>query len=33
MTKEEPFSGMLKLNKEAKNTVRYTEEAEGGEHG
>ncbi len=31
MTKEEPFSGIL--NKEAKNTVRYPEEAEGGEHG
>ncbi len=25
----EPFSGMFKLDKETKNTVRYAEEAEG----
>ena len=28
MTKEQPFSGTLKLDKETKNTVRYAEEAE-----
>ena len=28
MTKEQPFSGMFKLDKETKNTVRYAEEAE-----
>jgi hypothetical protein len=29
MTKEQPFSGTFKLDKETKNTVRYAEEAEG----
>ena len=29
MTKDQPFSGMFKLDKETKNTVRYAEEAEG----
>ncbi len=29
MTKEQPFSGTFKLDKEAKNAVRYAEEAEG----
>ena len=28
MTKEQPFSGIFKLDKETKNTVRYAEEAE-----
>ncbi len=28
MTKEHPFSGTFKLDKETKNTVRYAEEAE-----
>ena len=28
MTKEQPFSGMFKLDKETKNTVRYAVEAE-----
>ena len=28
MTKEQPFSGTFKLEKETKNTVRYAEEAE-----
>ncbi len=29
MTKEQLFSGTFKLDKETKNTVRYSEEAEG----
>src|SRR5262249_25154344 len=29
MTKEQPFSGTFKFDKETKNTVRYAEEAEG----
>ena len=29
MTKEQPFSGTFKLDKETKNTVRYAEETEG----
>lgn len=29
MTKEQPFSGTFKLDKETKNAVRYAEEAEG----
>lgn len=29
MTKEQPFSGMFKLDKETRNAVRYAEEAEG----
>jgi hypothetical protein len=29
MTKDKPFSATFKLEKETKNTVRYTEEAEG----
>ena len=29
MTKEEPFSGTFKLDKETKNTVRYAEETVG----
>jgi hypothetical protein len=28
MTKDQPFSGTFKLEKETKNTVRYAEEAE-----
>ncbi len=29
MTKDQPFSGTFKLDKETKNTARYAEEAEG----
>ncbi len=29
MTKDKPFLGMFKFDKETKNTVRYAEEAEG----
>ncbi len=29
MNRGEPFSGMFKLGKETKNTVRYAEESEG----
>jgi hypothetical protein len=28
MTKDQPFSGIFRLEKETKNTVRYAEEAE-----
>ena len=28
MTKEQPFTATFKIEKETKNTVRYTEEAE-----